>query len=430
MNSTDPPDQSSPLAAPDDSAAPGERLPAPILGAADSADDRLQRLSLLYEVGRQLASLVRLDELLSGIVVAAAEVMQARASSLMLVEPDGKHLTFEVAFGEKGPQLKGIRLPIDDTSIAGRVAGHGQPEIVNDVRENPFFSGAVDRTTEFVTRSILAVPVRGRGGVIGVVEVLNKISGETFSDDDVSLLTALAGSAAVASENAGLYEEARRRAAELAEMLDELQRTYSATMHALSVALDTRDHSTQGHSQRVRHYTLALAQAMGIDNREQLEVIHYGALLHDVGKIGVPDAILHKPGKLTDSERLEMSKHPEIGYQMLKDIEFLRKAMPIVRYHHERWDGQGYPHRIAGEAIPIEARLFAVADVLDALTSERPYKSALSYEQAAAVIVADRGTHFDPRVVDAFLAIPPAEWQRLRDLVAAGDPATAEAAPV
>src|SRR6476661_7005523 len=122
MKSPDPPGPANSLAPPGDSTPHGERLPAPILGAADNPDDRLQRLSLLYEVGRQLASLVRLDELLSGIVVAAAEVMQARASSLMLVEADGKHLTFEVAFGEKGPQLKGIRLPIDDTSVAGRVA--------------------------------------------------------------------------------------------------------------------------------------------------------------------------------------------------------------------------------------------------------------------------------------------------------------------
>ncbi|HMA34730.1 MAG TPA: HD domain-containing phosphohydrolase [Chloroflexia bacterium] len=395
-------------------------------GAAPSAEERaiasrLGRLTLLYEVGRSLASMVRIDELLTGIVTAAADVMQARASSLMLIDPDGQNLTFEVAFGEKGSALKGFRIPINDTSVAGRVVISGEPQIVQDVRAVPFFSGQVDHTIEFETRNLLGVPLHGRGGTIGVIEVLNKINGEHFSDDDVSLLTALAGSAAVAIENARLYEETARRAAQLAEMVGELQRTYRATMHALSALLDTRDASTQGHSQRVVHFTLAVARAFGITDREQLQVIRYGALLHDVGKIGVSDAVLRKPGKLTDEEWIEMRKHPEIGYRMLRDIDFLRQALPVVLHHHEHWDGSGYPHKLIGEGIPLEARLFAIADVFDALTSERPYKRAMSYQEAAAQILAERGTHFDPQVVDAFLAIPEEEWQRLRNLVASND---------
>ncbi|HUS17178.1 MAG TPA: HD domain-containing phosphohydrolase [Chloroflexia bacterium] len=387
--------------------------------------NRLDRLTVLYEVGRSLASMVHLDALLTGIVTAAADVMQARASSLMLIDPDGDHLTFEVAFGEKGASLKGFRIPIDDTSVAGRVVRSGEPQIVDDVRAVPFFSGQVDHSIEFETRSILGVPLRGRQGTIGVVEVLNKISGENFTDDDMSLLTALAASAAVAIENARLYEETARRATELAALVAELQRTYNGTMHALSALLDTRDASTLGHSRRVVHFTLALARAYGLDDREQIEVIRYGALLHDVGKIGVPDAILRKPGAFTAEEWVEMRKHPEIGHRMLKDIDFLKKALPIVLHHHERWDGGGYPHGLAGDAIPVEARLFAVADAFDALMSARPYKPALSYAEAAGRIVADRGTHFDPAAVTAFLQVSETEWQQMRDLVDVGDAADA-----
>ncbi len=380
-------------------------------------NSRLARLTLLYEVGRSLASLVHLDDLLNGIVVAAAEVMQARASSLMLVDPSGEYLTFEVAFGEKGSQLKGLRLPLDGKSVAGKVARTGDPLIVDDVNQIPYFSGEVDRTLAFQTHNILCVPLHGQAGTIGVIEVLNKVTGERFSEDDVALLTALAGSAAVAIENARLYEETASRAAELAAMVSELQRTYAGTMHALSALLDARDASTQGHSQRVVQYTLAIAHALGITNREQLQIIHYGALLHDVGKIGVPDAVLRKPTSLTAEEWIEMRKHPEIGYQMLKNIDFLQTALPIVRYHHERWDGSGYPHGLAGEAIPLEARIFAIADSFDALRSERPYKRGLSHEQAVARLAADRGTHFDPVVMDAFLQIPEEEWQRIRETV-------------
>lgn len=404
-------------------------MDSPNLAETMTTDSRLARLTLLYEVGQSLATLVDLPELLNRIVTAAADVMAARASSLMLVEPDGQHLTFEVAFGEKGGVLKGMRLPIDGESVAGRVARSGQPLIVDDVRQIDFFSGQVDRTTNFETRAILCVPLRGQSGILGVIEVLNKTSGAPFSPDDVALLTALAGSAAAAIENVRLYEETRRlyeeqrrRAEQLAAMVDELQRTYSGTMHAMSALLDARDASTEGHSRRVVYFTLALAGALGLTDREQRQIIEHGALLHDVGKIGVPDAVLLKPGALTADEWAQMRKHPEIGYGMLKDIDFLRGALPIIRHHHERWDGKGYPDGLAGEAIPLEARLFAIADTFDALTSERPYKVAFSYEAAAAQICAERGSHFDPQAVDAFLSIAPAEWDRMRARVSAGPP--------
>jgi putative nucleotidyltransferase with HDIG domain len=382
------------------------------------------RYKLLCAIGNRLNSMVHRDhslaDLLTQIVEEAAHVIAARAGSLMLVADDGEHLIFEVAYGEKGALLKGMRVPMDDQTIAGWVARHGDPLIIDDVHQMPIFSGTVDRTIDFQTERLVCVPLRAKERIIGVLEVLNKIDEEPFTADDAELLTALAGSAAIAIENARLLNEITRRADQLERLLGELQRTYSGTMHALSALLDTRDENTAGHSQRVVLFTLAIARALGITDRERLRNIEYGALLHDVGKIGVPDAVLHKPGGLTAEERTEMRKHPELGYSMLKDIDFLRPACPIVLYHHERWDGEGYPRGLLGAAIPEDARIFAIADVFDALTSDRSYHQAMSYAAARAIIEGDRGTHFDPLVVDAFCTIPEAEWQLMRDRVLTG----------
>jgi HD-GYP domain-containing protein (c-di-GMP phosphodiesterase class II) len=158
---------------------------------------------------------------------------------------------------------------------------------------------------------------------------------------------------------------------------------------------------------------LALADALGIMDATQRESLEMGALLHDVGKIGVPDAILLKPGKLTDEEWQLMRQHPAIGYRILRDIPFLQRALAVVQYHHERWDGAGYPHRLKGDAIPLPARIFAVADTLDAITTNRPYRAAAPFAVARQEIVRLRGVQFDPRVVDAFATIRDETWQAL-----------------
>jgi diguanylate cyclase (GGDEF)-like protein/putative nucleotidyltransferase with HDIG domain len=198
-------------------------------------------------------------------------------------------------------------------------------------------------------------------------------------------------------------------ALERARLFDDVNESYDRTLDSLVAALDTRDNETQGHSQRVVAYTMALARAMDLRS-EELHTIRRGALLHDIGKIGVPDAILHKPAPLTDEEWKTMRCHPQWGADILQGIPFLEPAVRILLAHHERWDGGGYPQGLAGEEIPLGARLFAVADAFDAMTSDRPYRAARSYEWAREEIVAGRGTQFDPAVVDAFLAIPKREW--------------------
>ena len=211
----------------------------------------------------------------------------------------------------------------------------------------------------------------------------------------------------------GLARKVRERTAELSQALQGIGQAYQSTLAALVHALDAREHETSDHSQRVVRYTLAIARHLEMPE-PQLEDIGRGALLHDIGKIGVPDSILLKPGPLTNAEWIEMRRHPEVGYRILESIEFLRPAAEIVLSHQERWDGNGYPRGLKGEAIPVGARVFAIADTLDAMTSDRPYRKAVSYADARAEIARCGGTQFDPACVAAFLKLSDDELQALR----------------
>jgi len=192
---------------------------------------------------------------------------------------------------------------------------------------------------------------------------------------------------------------------DLAAMVRDLEETYRVTLEALGSAIDTRDVGTHAHSRRVREYSLAIARAHGVPESD-LRDIEHGVLLHDIGKIGIPDAILLKPGPLTSAEWKVMRSHPDIGRRLVEKIPFLRGAVPIIHHHHERWDGNGYPMQLRGEEIPLGARIFAVADALDAMTFDRPYSRAISFEAARAEIRRCAGTHFDPAVVETFGTIP------------------------
>jgi HD-GYP domain-containing protein (c-di-GMP phosphodiesterase class II) len=191
---------------------------------------------------------------------------------------------------------------------------------------------------------------------------------------------------------------------EIAASQDELALAYEATIEGWSRAMDLRDKETEGHTQRVTEMTVHLAWAMGMSN-EQIVQVRRGALLHDMGKLGVPDSILLKPGKLTDEEMLLMRKHPQYAYDMFSSIEYLRPALDIPHYHHEKWDGTGYPNELEGEQIPLPARIFAVVDVWDALQSDRPYRKGWTQEKVLEHIRAQSGIHFDPKVVELFIKV-------------------------
>jgi response regulator RpfG family c-di-GMP phosphodiesterase len=201
-----------------------------------------------------------------------------------------------------------------------------------------------------------------------------------------------------------LERKVRDRTTELRQALKDISITYENTLMALVSALDAREHETSDHSIRVVEYTVAIANQLGLKGGE-LEEIGRGALLHDIGKIGVPDAVLLKPGKLTPDEWVEMRKHPDIGFRMIEPIPFLSVPATIVLSHQERWDGQGYPRNLARNEIHIGARIFAVADTLDAMTSDRPYRKGTTFANAVAEITRCGGSQFDPEVVKAFNAI-------------------------
>ncbi|HET6597318.1 MAG TPA: HD domain-containing phosphohydrolase [Anaerolineales bacterium] len=200
------------------------------------------------------------------------------------------------------------------------------------------------------------------------------------------------------------YQKLLQERAKLREANAQLLNAYEATIEGLSHALDLRDRETEGHSRRVTEVTVRLAQALSI-SEEEITHIRRGALLHDIGKIGIPDSILHKPDTLTEEEWVIMRKHPRFAHDMLSPIEYLRPALSIPYSHHEKWDGTGYPRSLKGEEIPLSARLFAIADVWDALTSNRPYRDAWTEEQALAYIREQSGKHFDPHVVDLFFRV-------------------------
>jgi putative nucleotidyltransferase with HDIG domain len=203
------------------------------------------------------------------------------------------------------------------------------------------------------------------------------------------------------------------RTGRLRSTMQDLERSYDITLEAMGDALDLRDQETEGHSRRVTAYTTALAQAMGLES-EDLRIIARGAFLHDIGKIATPDAILLKPGRLTPDETAIMKQHCERGYEMVRKISFLREAAEIIYAHQEQFDGTGYPRGLRGEEIPLGARIFAIADTLDAMTSDRPYRKGTTFAEAREEISRCAGTQFDPQIVEVFLALPAETWSNLR----------------
>lgn len=236
-------------------------------------------------------------------------------------------------------------------------------------------------------RSAVCAPLLGRTGPIGALyaDRLTGVGG--FAIDSVQYVTAFAAHTAAALETAMLYADR--------------EALFRATLEAFAKTLDARDNYTRGHSERVTAYTLALAQAIGLDPAT-CEIIRRAGLLHDIGKVGVPDAVLQKPGRLDEEERRLMERHVIIGYEMLTGLTFLKDCLPSIRGHHERWDGKGYPDRLAGHDIHLHARLMAVADAYDAITSDRPYRKHLPLDEAARRLRADSGMQFDPAAIDAF----------------------------
>ncbi len=245
--------------------------------------------------------------------------------------------------------------------------------------------------------SILYYPLLLKDEAIGAFIVGTTGNVRKFNKDELGLCHALSCQSALAISNAQLYEQAQ-------QALVDLKQAYDATLEGWSLALEMRDHDTDEHTHRVTDLTITLAKRMGIPESE-LENIRRGAFLHDIGKMGIPDAILQKPSALSKPEWTIMKKHPEIACEFLSKIDYLKPSLDIPYCHHEKWEGSGYPRKLKGEEIPMSARIFAVVDVFDALTSDRPYRKAWKKEDAVKYIEDQSGKHFDPDIVHVFLEV-------------------------
>ncbi len=345
-----------------------------------------ERITRFLKVSSIINSALEPDEVVSRTIEYTPEVFDSEAASLLLLDPQRDELYFTVATGEKGERVKEIRLKVGQ-GVAGWVAEHREPLIVNDTKKDERFFRAADEKSGFVTRNILCVPVLLKEELTGVLEVLNKKTGD-YTEEDLMLLRALSDQVAVALENARLYKE--------------LKETFYSTVETLAEMIELRDPYTGGHTQRVKDYCLIIGKKLGLD-RDTLEQLQLAAVLHDVGKIGVRDAVLLKQARLNDEEFRLMTQHAEFGAKVLEHIRSLEDVIPGIKYHHERFDGRGYPEGLKDGDIPLIARIISVADTYDAMTTTRPYRKGLSPEVAVEELKKNAGTQFDPVVVDAFV---------------------------
>jgi putative nucleotidyltransferase with HDIG domain len=377
-----------------------------LLSISDMAATTIQRLSLYEETQRRLERLTALRtidlainasqdmRIILGVLLAQVLAqLQIDAADLLLTNPVTQ--TLEYAAG-RGFRLRG-KPPQParfGEGLAGRAAVDRRLVRVPDLR---LAAPELLRRDELAAENFqayYAMPLLAKGNVNGVLEIFHR--GPHQADQEwVEFLETLAGQAAITINNSALFEDLQRSNADLAS-------AYDATIEGWSRALDLRDKETEGHTVRVTNYTLRLAQRMGV-NPADLVHIRRGALLHDIGKMGIPDNILLKPGPLTDDEWGIMRRHPTYAYELLSPITHLRQALDIPHYHHEKWDGSGYPYRLERERIPLVARIFAIVDVWDALRSNRPYRAGWPEEKVLAYLEAETSRHFDPTVVEAFM---------------------------
>jgi putative nucleotidyltransferase with HDIG domain len=353
------------------------------------AQRRVAQTQSLSEISRALISTLNVDEVLRTLMLKAVELLHCESGSLLLIDEATRELVFKVAVGPASQKLVDRRLPMT-VGIVGAVATSGKPLIVNDAKSDPRHYDNVDAATELTTRTLLCVPLINKQRILGVIEVVNRASGRLFDEDDLQLLSAYAAQGTIALENAQLYSQ--------------LKHSFTDTVRVIANAVEARDPYTAGHTLRVTRYAIETARELGW-TEQQMEWVEIGALLHDIGKVGISDFILRKPSHLTREEYNEMKQHPIVGVKMLEGVAALRPILPYILYHQEHYDGSGYPFGLAKDEIPIEGRLLAVVDTFDAMTSDRPYRKGLSDQAAVDEIRRNRGTQFDPEVADAFIRI-------------------------
>jgi HD-GYP domain-containing protein (c-di-GMP phosphodiesterase class II) len=357
--------------------------------------NQFRRLEALREIDIAIVSTTNLSLALTTILKQVRSSLSVDAADILLFHPDLYTLEFAAGHGFRTHDIEKTQLRLGQ-GHAGRAALEKKMVFTPDLSntQETFLRKRLVEAEDFV--SFFAVPLIAKGNLVGVMEIFHR----TLLQPDekwLDFLTALGGQASIAIDSGHLFQDLQRSNMDL--ML-----AYDTTIEGWSKALDLRDKETEGHTLRVTKMTVKIAKLAGISESEIIHVKR-GALLHDIGKMGVPDTILLKPDKLNDEEWVIMRKHPTYAYDLLYPIEYLRPCLSIPYCHHEKWDGTGYPRHLQGEQIPLPARIFAVVDVWDALSYDRPYRPAWPQEKVLEHIRSLAGTHFDPKAVELFLSV-------------------------
>jgi putative nucleotidyltransferase with HDIG domain len=346
------------------------------------------RLSAIYEMGLAINSTVDLDRLFHLLIRKTVDALEARIGYILLLTGDGKALTLAGAAGISEPPGKDVRIPLQPGGVSFWVFQHRGPLLLRNIEQSVEFSR--ESLLGFDRQTVICTPLIIKEEIIGTITMANRLDESPFGPGDLDLLSTIAAQASVAINNARLYEAQ--------------QTTYLGTVQALVSTIEANDAYTRGHSERVTRYSLALARRLNLC-QESMGKLERAAILHDIGKIGIEVALLHKEGELSGDELEILQQHPTIGSRILEPIRFLQGVGEIIRQHHERYDGKGYPFGLQGEKILVEARILAVVDTYDAMTSDRPYRQARSHEMAIAEIERQAGAQFDPEIARTFIRI-------------------------
>ena len=346
-----------------------------------------EELTSLFKIGQELSGTVELQEVCKIIVENVKKVLNVERCVLLLLNSATDKLQIEYSFGLTEQEIRDTDIKKDE-SISGRVVANNEALFIKNI-EDDYWIKTINKE-KYYTKSLVSIPLSIKTRVFGVLNVNSKITGGQFTEDDLRLIKGIASQGAVAIQNAKLY--------------DELKDGYLRTITALAAALDAKDHYTRRHSENVTRYATAIAEELKLTDLE-IENIKRCGLLHDIGKIGIRDGILSNPRKLTEEEYRQIKEHSAKGQEIISSLPFLKEVALYVRHHHERFDGRGYPDGKKGYEIELPARILAVSDAFDAMVSYRPYRDALSVQEACEELKKCSSKQFDPEIVDVFLRI-------------------------
>jgi putative nucleotidyltransferase with HDIG domain len=362
------------------------------MAVADLADAMMisyEELNLLYSLLPVIASKVYPAEIGEVLVGETARTLGCNRVSLLVFDDNGRNLKVLASRGLPH-HARNVSIPID-SSIAGRALTADDLLVVDDIADRPDLAAISQGRYESASFAVVRVPLRARGQAVGVLTATERTHGDEFTARDCKLLDGLSAMGASALMNCRLHTAVTNQ--------------MMSTIKALASAVDAKDQYTHDHSARVAQLCVAAARELGLTDATTLREVELAGLLHDIGKIGVPDSILSKSQPLTPAEYAVVKTHTDIGAGIVGNVPGLERVAQAIRHHHERYDGLGYPGGLAGDAIPFAARLIAVADVYDSLTSDRPYRRAAGVEHALQEIAKSRGTQMDPTIIDALMAV-------------------------